>query len=358
MEALDDKFGNPVNVSDSIISEFVKMNMKSKSDASKLVELHREVISLYNDLLAVGVEKQLSDNNYLLQVVIKKIPTRYAEELMRDRHEKTGKPGETLYKILTDFLKNKTRQFELYAPWELKEDKPDKDGKTCFKCHVSGHLSRDCPKGKSSRQSMNTLKIKNQQEFDNKKAEIGPCPVCNGHHTWRSKRDDFDRISDQLKDCPNFKAMSVDDRGRKLEEISGCVLCTSRAHQRDNCRRERRPCGIKDGNNVCQKLHGRLLHGSHVVYCNVINLQNHSQVGSTKIHDSLNDDDPADDISLVHMVKYVFPNFVPTVMFFDDGSTTSIITHKLAGFLGLKGKDVTQWIEVAGREYELSLIHI
>ena len=63
------------------------------------------------------------------------------------------------------------------------------------------------------------------------------------------------------------------------------------------------------------------------------------------------DPDLVDNV-LLHMVKYVFPNHIPTVLFFDDGSTTSIITHKLAGFLGLKGKDVTQWIEVAGKEYE------
>ena len=160
---------------------------------------------------------------------------------MKERHEKTGKPGETLYKILTDFLKSKTRQFELYAPWELKEDnleKPEKDSKSCFKCNEKGHISRNCPSGKEGKRCVNSLKIKNQQEFDNKKAEFGPCPVCSGHHTWRSKRDGFDRVSDQLKDCPNFTAMSVDDRGRKLEEISGCVLCTSRAHKRDNCRRE------------------------------------------------------------------------------------------------------------------------
>ena len=30
----------------------------------------------------------------------------------------------------------------------------------------------------------------------------------------------------------------------------------------------------------------------------------------------------------------VFPNYVSTVMFFDDGSSCSIITHLLAGFLG------------------------
>ena len=52
------------------------------------------------------------------------------------------------------------------------------------------------------------------------------------------------------------------------------------------------------------------------------------------------------------MVTYVWPNKVATTLFFDDGSTVSMITHKLAGFLGLVGTVCTEYIEVAGMTYQ------
>ena len=55
---------------------------------------------------------------------------------------------------------------------------------------------------------------------------------------------------------------------------------------------------------------------------------------------------------MVHMIYVQFPNHIRSVMFFDDKSSCSIITHKLAGFLGIKGRKVVWWIEVAGRDFE------
>ena len=55
---------------------------------------------------------------------------------------------------------------------------------------------------------------------------------------------------------------------------------------------------------------------------------------------------------MLHMIYLYLPNCIRTVLFFDDGSSCSLITHKLAGFLGLKGRNVTQYMEVAGRDFE------
>ena len=52
------------------------------------------------------------------------------------------------------------------------------------------------------------------------------------------------------------------------------------------------------------------------------------------------------------MIYMNFPNKIRTALFFDDGASCSLITHKLAGFLGLKGRKVVQWMEVAGRDFE------
>ena len=55
---------------------------------------------------------------------------------------------------------------------------------------------------------------------------------------------------------------------------------------------------------------------------------------------------------MLHMIYVQLPNHIRTVMFFDDGSSCSIIAHKLAVFMGIKGKKIMQWMEVAGCDFE------
>ena len=57
-----------------------------------------------------------------------------------------------------------------------------------------------------------------------------------------------------------------------------------------------------------------------------------------------------------HRIYMRFPNHLRTVMFFDDVLSCSIITHKLVGFLGIKGREVVQWMEVVGRDSGFALV--
>ena len=130
-----------------------------------------------------------------------------------------------------------------------------------------------------------------------------------------------------MKDCQVVR----NERATKLQSLLGCALCIL----------DKRPCGIQDGNVTSQKLHNRMFHGCKSSYCNAVRtMMNINQEGEEE-------DEP---VMLLLMVKIVFPNLKPTIMFMDDGSMGSIITHKLAVFLGLKRKPVTQWIEVARKK--------
>ena len=61
-------------------------------------------------------------------------------------------------------------------------------------------------------------------------------------------------------------------------------------------------------------------------------------------------------VMLLLMVKIVFPNLKPTIMFMDDGSMGSIITHKLAVFLGLKRK-TSHTVDRGGAEEDAGSSH-
>ena len=83
--------------------------LKGKSDASKLVEINHSLVTLYNYLVAVKQEEQVTGNTFLLNTIIRWIPEKYQRELqMNEEGNAWGK-------------------------------------KLCFKCQSSNHESRNCP---------------------------------------------------------------------------------------------------------------------------------------------------------------------------------------------------------------------
>jgi hypothetical protein len=72
-----------------------------------------------------------------------------------------------------------------------------------------------------------------------------------------------------------------------------------------------------------------MLHGTKVAYVN--NMRNKVAVyqGSNEINE-----EPE---IMLHIYR-TFPNYIRTVLFFDDCSSCSLIAHKVAGFLGLEGR--------------------
>ena len=62
--------------------------------------------------------------------------------------EKKNQPGETQWKILTDFLKTQVEMLEQYMPWKLEEKTAESGGKDyCEFCRKqNGHKTEDCPK--------------------------------------------------------------------------------------------------------------------------------------------------------------------------------------------------------------------
>ena len=63
---LDDKYGNPTNVSSFLIQSFMDLKIEGKNAESKLVILKDAVFGLYNDLKAVKEEEMLTQNKFLL----------------------------------------------------------------------------------------------------------------------------------------------------------------------------------------------------------------------------------------------------------------------------------------------------
>ena len=344
-QMLDDKYACPTTVSSKLVQFYMDTKLKGKSDASKLVEINHNLVTLYNDLVAVNQEEQVTGNTFLLNTTIRWIPEKYQRELHMVRRMKKETPGETLWKILSRFLQDTVQDEQMYSPWHLEENtqKENPSKKLCFKCQSSNHESRNCPSS-GARKKINALKIQDKAKFDRFKAETGACPICKAElHTWKKFGSGFDFVSNQLKDCPTFKDLATgQERAVKIAALKGCAMCTSFKHETSQCKLQMRPCKVDAGGKECGLKHHSLLHGNNVVGCNAVSVAKVSKVDMKEY----------DEFVMLHMVQYNFHGHISTIIFFDDGATCSIITHNLAKDLGLKGRKVTQFVETAGRGFE------
>ena len=135
----------------------------------------------------------------------------------------------------------------------------------------------------------------------------GSCPVCQGNHTYTSKKDQVTRASDRLSNCEVWRKLSKNERADKLTAVKGCKNCTSWKHEYKDCQWKDvyKPCEIPDMNGeACGLKHSIWLHGSNNIQCNVVRT----------IQQAYND--PR---TLLHIVKHVFPNGESTMLFMDNG---------------------------------------
>ena len=76
------------------------MNWLKSSDASKLLEIENKLLMLYRDLAAVQQEKQITGNVYLLSNLVRMLPTKYRDEVIKIQCERQGLVEESLWDIL------------------------------------------------------------------------------------------------------------------------------------------------------------------------------------------------------------------------------------------------------------------
>ena len=216
-QQLDAKYGNPVNVSATLIKEFLDFNAKAKSEASKIIELKNEVMKLYNNLKAIKEENQIVANTYILNQVIYKMPRRYQEAFSLVKEEKlVPESSATLWSITSDYLKSQATRLERDLPWLL-----DSNSK------AESKSPNGPPQHSGTRQHVNAVKAKN---FEEQKARHGPCIHCSEHYTIIGQGN-VENISTNLKSCNKFTALSPTDRAEIVRSNKACAYCLDWRHE-------------------------------------------------------------------------------------------------------------------------------
>ena len=187
------------------------------------------------------------------------------------------------------------------------------------------------------------------------------CPLCNKNHSYDRKFPwgNLDWPSTLLKTCPKYEALTPVQRGKKLEELEGCARCTSWKHKKEpgkkGCLRGN-PMSypVKESGRVCGKDHDKTVHGSGSKYCSAASILVSEVQHSPDCTDHL----PV----LLEIQEVMLPvdgQKAKTVMFFDNGSTTTLCTHSWAKKAGLVGEKVSYYLRVVGEDFtEHPALHV
>ena len=193
---------------------------------------------------------------------------------------------------------------------------------------------------------------KKSPRYEEMKAKFGTCPHCRLHHTFIGRTKEL-LASDNLRNCSDFISLNPQQRALIVEKKKVCANCLSWSHERKDCSREKRSCGVKS----CGLLHSPLLHGTSVAYVNL--LKTGGKIERTEVSKRTREkqekcEEDVEDEShgfakFLHLVAHKLPGRnLEMVFLLDDGSDTSLITHLMAGFLGLKGTKRLTYLMVAG----------
>ena len=136
------------------------------------------------------------------------------------------------------------------------------------------------------------------------------------------------KVSDWLIGCPKFKELSIEERANTVLKNKVCASCLSWYHEGSVCMRP-----LKCKEQGCTSNHNTLLHGSKNPKVMTITIWNTVVQSFDHLYSNIKQ-------GMLETIHFVFEKWnIGTVILFDSGSMTLLITASLAGSLFLKGTE-------------------
>ena len=353
-QRLISRYSNPAVIASSLIKEFLNYKPDPKwSDSKTLIQVEEFTAAMLKDLTIAHQEGQITNNQLMVDTLVLKLPVKYREKLVEVRMENDRAPAhlrKPVWNLVWDYIKSTKVSLEANAPWlcdetggEDEKSGGEKGKKFCNKCRKHHKPDNPCP-SPSTKQISAIEKKAAEDKMKEAWKKYGPCPVCQGNHSFKAK-DGNTVASSRLYDCKKWKESNIDQKIKLLKDCSGCAACTSWTHQRDACNSSYAKCGHKDSKgDVCKEKHYRAFHGQTNSYVNLIHRLHHLDNCD---HDVTLCDHghPA----MLFMQHVDLTRKISTTLFTDTGSNTSLITHDLADRLKLKGYPTVETLQLASK---------
>jgi hypothetical protein len=119
---LDSRYASPATVGSNLINGFIESKLTAKNNSRKMMELEEAMMTLFHDLRTVKQEEQVTQNTYLLQQTVLKIPKEYQARYAAVSMEEENLLGQTQWSIFTEFLTVQREMLERHTPLVLEEN--------------------------------------------------------------------------------------------------------------------------------------------------------------------------------------------------------------------------------------------
>ena len=218
---LDQNYGDPRVVSDTITSDLEKFKAIQPGEDNRFCELVNLVRRSYNILKEIKRPQDI-DNTHVISLIERKLPQEDQRVWSRCLHHHKKEPSMSfLLEWLEEEMSSRMRSIAgIRKPSAVKH---------------SVHAVNERPNRSTVKPPVNSTKEKPQ------------CYVCQSQH--------------YIDECPRFKEMSVKERWKVVKDKHACFCCLkySKDHSASNCKKKRE-CGEATQDNPCKKFHHKLLH--------------------------------------------------------------------------------------------------
>lgn len=303
---LDDKYEDQSEVIELITKEITGLKKVEDDDYNSFIGLVNIVEQAAMDLGQMDQSSVLS-NPVTVRLILSKCPKNVQEGLMR---ELCGKKQSEEFDTLLQFLLPRRKDAIRLA--RVSEFKP------------APKIQNPVKKKVNSVNVVQEVKKKSSQKNTWKCITEG-CTFTRRHY---------------LSECRAFKKLSADDKGKLVLKEKLCLLCFNREHEAKDCPMKKagwKECDV-DG---CQKWHNRWLHGAQVPGLTL--------TVSTTVKGA-----GADELETLLLIQEVPVEDQSCLVFWDHGSTTSLVTFAFAEKCGLEG--VKCLLELTGVGEKVSVI--
>lgn len=336
MKRLDEKYGRPEKQVDSIIQQIKSINRVAEGDTKSMIHMIETVEMCWLDLKRLNLESEMNTTT-MISDIEKLLPE------LQKREWTLHKPEKAEFTHLKDFLVKEKQAIEY-----MTEDIRNANKHTKSRVNFAG-IAEEEPV-ESTNAIVNLLE--KQLESHNQLMKIMTQTMAKvptdkhvntydrsnrsgvNHRCWFHKSNGHDTV-----ECSSFAALENQERVAAIRRNGACFCCLKTGHISRQCQ-EKIQCGETDQNNQpCMRYHHKLLHTAHVeglVFHNAVHVVNADRNGRRN--------------QAILMITSLKIKSHCIGALWDPGANTTLITHRAAQRLYLKGVDVYLTITKVGNE--------
>ena len=340
IQKLDDKFGNARKVVDLVISDRKALKRINEGDTKGFIKMVDQVEQCWLDLKNINLDKELNTANVVSHIE-RVLPTLQKREWVI-RAEVVSDTSD-LFPTLLKFLQKERRVLE-YMNSSIRATGSDK---------ISIHHVNNSSDSSMDSELITLIKqMKEEQQLKNKDLElciVNLTEMVKGSHLKTDSNGGgcwiHNSINHDIFYCYIFKNLTNKERFELARSNGICFKCLKGYHQAWNCNTNKTCNVMLKGQGVCNRHHHPLVHFEQEEGVS------HNTVSGNTLNTLLN-------------ISTVYSNTQPITVLWDSDTDITLVTHRMAEKLRLKGKDVNlSMIKVgnvmehhASKEYCIPLI--